>query len=78
METGQEGQASPEQVLMTTQSGSIALITSVDEQMYRRLTTMQAHLTTVLEHPCGLNPRAHRAVDSDGFNAVFLERLATL
>lgn len=54
------------QVLVTSQSGSVGLVTTVLEECYRRLTAMQSQLINALEHPCGLNPRAFRAVESDG------------
>lgn len=54
------------QVLVTTQSGSIGLITPLSEQSYRRLSALQTQLINTLDHPCGLNPRAYRAVESDG------------
>lgn len=57
------------QILTTSLTGSIGLITPVDEVTYRRLGSMQAHLTSVLEHPAGLNPRAYRAVESEGLGA---------
>ena len=55
-----------QQVLVTTQEGGLALITPLSEQSYRRLSTLQNILIANLEHPCGLNPRAHRAVEIDG------------
>ncbi|PYI06271.1 protein cft1 [Aspergillus sclerotiicarbonarius CBS 121057] len=54
------------QALMTTQNGSLGLITCIPEESYRRLSALQSQLTNTLEHPCGLNPRAFRAVESDG------------
>ncbi|OJJ46311.1 hypothetical protein ASPZODRAFT_133341 [Penicilliopsis zonata CBS 506.65] len=54
------------QVLVTSQTGSIALVTPVSEESYRRLSALQSQLTTTLEHACGLNPRVFRAVESDG------------
>ncbi|KAF3407384.1 hypothetical protein DPV78_000099 [Talaromyces pinophilus] len=54
------------QALITTQSGSMALVTSLSEESYRRLSALQSQLSNTLEHPCGLNPRAYRAVESDG------------
>jgi cleavage and polyadenylation specificity factor subunit 1 len=54
------------QVLITTQTGSVALVTPVSEESYRRLSALQSQLINTLEHPCGLNPRAYRAVESDG------------
>ena len=55
-----------QQILVTTQEGGLALITPLSEQAYRRLSTLQNLLITNLEHPCGLNPRAYRAVETDG------------
>ncbi|KAK3714705.1 mRNA cleavage and polyadenylation factor subunit [Vermiconidia calcicola] len=56
-------------ILTTSQTGSIGLITPVDEATYRRLGSLQTHLTSVLEHAAGLNPRAYRAVESEGFGS---------
>jgi cleavage and polyadenylation specificity factor subunit 1 len=56
----------PNHVLITTQTGSIALVTPLSEESYRRLSALQSQLINTLEHPCGLNPRAYRAVESDG------------
>lgn len=56
-------------VLTASQSGSLALITPLDESTYRRLSNLQTHLTSTLEHPAGLNPRAYRAVESEGAGA---------
>ncbi|KAL2828869.1 CPSF A subunit region-domain-containing protein [Aspergillus pseudoustus] len=53
------------QVLVTSHNGSIGLVTCVPEESYRRLSALQSQLTNTLEHPCSLNPRAHRAVESD-------------
>ncbi|BCS21380.1 cleavage/polyadenylation factor CFT1 [Aspergillus puulaauensis] len=52
-------------VLVTSHNGSIGLVTGVSEESYRRLSALQSQLTNSLEHPCGLNPRAYRAVESD-------------
>ncbi|CRG92198.1 Protein cft1 [Talaromyces islandicus] len=54
------------QALLTTQTGSLAIVTSLSEDSYRRLSALQSQLSNTLEHPCGLNPRAYRAVESDG------------
>jgi len=55
------------QILLTTQEGSLALLTPLSEQSYRLLSTLQNILFTTLDHhPCGLNPRAHRRVETDG------------
>ncbi|KJX93568.1 Cleavage/polyadenylation specificity factor A subunit like protein [Zymoseptoria brevis] len=47
-------------VLTTTSSGSIGLITPLDESTYHRLSALQGHLTNILEHAAGLNPRMYR------------------
>lgn len=54
-------------ILLTTASGALALLTPLSEATYRRLGALQAHLSTILDHPCGLNSRAFRAVESEGF-----------
>ncbi|KAI9785827.1 MAG: mRNA cleavage and polyadenylation factor subunit [Peltula sp. TS41687] len=48
------------QILLTSQTGSINLLTQVPETIYRRLLTIQSHLHTTLEHACALNPRSYR------------------
>ncbi|RMY22713.1 hypothetical protein D0867_02531 [Hortaea werneckii] len=69
-DTTPEAQApSLQHVLTTFQSGAVGLITPVDEATYRRLSALQAHLSSILEHAAGLNPRAYRAVESEGFGA---------
>ncbi|KAJ5752373.1 hypothetical protein N7520_009290 [Penicillium odoratum] len=57
---------STQNVLITSQNGSLALVTTVKEESYRRLSALQSQLTNTMEHPGGLNPRAFRAVESDG------------
>ncbi|EFR01919.1 serine/threonine protein kinase [Nannizzia gypsea CBS 118893] len=54
------------QVLITFQTGSIGVISPLNEDSYRRLLALQSQLVNALEHPCGLNPRGYRAVESDG------------
>ncbi|KAK4499059.1 hypothetical protein PRZ48_009571 [Zasmidium cellare] len=54
-------------VLTTSLSGSIGLVTPLDEAAYRRLSALQTHLTSVLEHAAGLNPRAYRSIESESF-----------
>jgi cleavage and polyadenylation specificity factor subunit 1 len=56
-------------ILHTSQSGIISLLTPLSESTYRRLGALATHLTNTLEHPCGLNPRAYRAVESEGFGS---------
>ncbi|KAI5289529.1 mRNA cleavage and polyadenylation factor subunit [Ascosphaera aggregata] len=53
------------QVLVTSTSGQMAAVTPLAEETYRRLSAIQSHLTITQKHPCGLNPRAFRAVQSD-------------
>lgn len=54
------------QVLVLTQSGALGLVTPLSESAYRRLSALQTQLINTLDHPCSLNPRAYRAVESDG------------
>lgn len=55
-------------VLVTSQTGAVGLITPLDEGAYRRLSALQTHLTSILEHTASLNPRAYRAaVEGEGF-----------
>ena len=56
-------------VLTTSLSGAVGLLTPFDETTYRRLGSLQTHLTSILEHTAGLNPRAYRSVESEGFGA---------
>ncbi|KAG9903177.1 protein CFT1, partial [Aureobasidium melanogenum] len=56
-------------ILITTQTGSIALLTPLDEATYRRLSALQTTLSSILEHSAGLNPRAYRSVESEGLGA---------
>ena len=51
-------------VLTTAASGAVGLLTPLDEASYRRLSALQTHLTSVLEHAAGLNPRAYRSPDA--------------
>ncbi|KAJ5577799.1 uncharacterized protein N7459_006763 [Penicillium hispanicum] len=53
-------------VLVASQNGSLALVTTVAEESYRRLSALQSQLTNTIEHAGGLNPRAFRTVESDG------------
>ncbi|RMD39906.1 hypothetical protein DV735_g5227, partial [Chaetothyriales sp. CBS 134920] len=62
----QQQQKLEHQLLITTQSGALAVLTSLSEFSYRRLSTLQNILTTQLSHACSLNPRAYRQVETDG------------
>jgi cleavage and polyadenylation specificity factor subunit 1 len=57
----------PASILTTSPSGAVSLLTPLPEATYRRLFALQTHLITILDHPCSLNPRAYRAVESEGF-----------
>ncbi|KUJ24329.1 uncharacterized protein LY89DRAFT_604897 [Mollisia scopiformis] len=52
------------EILITSSTGSIALLSPLSEPQYRRLNTLTSHLTNTLYHACGLNPRAYR-IDRD-------------
>jgi cleavage and polyadenylation specificity factor subunit 1 len=54
------------QVLTTSPTGAVGLITPLDETSYRRLGSLQTHLSNVLEHAAGLNPRAFRSAGEEG------------
>jgi len=60
-----------QQVLHTTQSGTIALITPLSESSYRRLSGLSAFLANALDSACGLNPKAFRIseVEEGGWDA---------
>lgn len=51
------------QVLHTTQSGTLALITPLSESSYRRLSGLSAFLSNALDSACSLNPKAFRNSD---------------
>ncbi|KAJ9610046.1 mRNA cleavage and polyadenylation factor subunit [Cladophialophora chaetospira] len=57
-------------ILLTSQTGSLALITSLPESTYRRLSTLQnILLSSTLDshsHFASLNPRAYRQIETDG------------
>jgi cleavage and polyadenylation specificity factor subunit 1 len=54
------------QILITSQSGTLALITPLSEDTYRRLSNLTTHLSNVLESACSLNTVAFRAGESGG------------
>ncbi|KAI9700512.1 MAG: mRNA cleavage and polyadenylation factor subunit [Bogoriella megaspora] len=56
-------------LILTSQTGQIALLTSLAEPSYRRLGALQTTLTPILDHTAGLNPRAYRNVESEGFGS---------
>jgi cleavage and polyadenylation specificity factor subunit 1 len=52
------------EILITSNTGSISVLSPLSESQYRRLSTLSNHLSNILYHACGLNPRAYR-VDRD-------------
>lgn len=60
-------QTTTHQLLHTTHSGTLALLTPLSESTYRRLASLTTYLANTLDSPCGLNPKAWRmAGDSIG------------
>jgi cleavage and polyadenylation specificity factor subunit 1 len=53
------------QILHTSQSGTLALITPLSESSYRRLSGLATFLANTLDSAAGLNPRAFRAVENE-------------
>lgn len=64
MDIAAEATIPSQQLLITSHSGQISLLSSLSENQYRRLSTLASHLTNTLYHACGLNPRAYR-IDKD-------------
>jgi cleavage and polyadenylation specificity factor subunit 1 len=48
------------EILITTTTGAMFLLSPLTESQYRRLGTVANHLSNILVHPCGLNPKAYR------------------
>ncbi|KAL6715947.1 mRNA cleavage and polyadenylation factor subunit [Lecanora helva] len=53
-------QQPPHPLLLTTQTGSLALLTPLTSSQHRTLSALQSHVQNTLPHYCGLNPRAYR------------------
>lgn len=53
----------PQTVLLTTQTGSLALLTPLTEDTYRKLSTLSNHLSNALYHGAGTNPKAYRIAE---------------
>jgi cleavage and polyadenylation specificity factor subunit 1 len=64
MEIVAEATIPDHEILITTNTGSLALLSPLSESQYRRLGTLASHLMNTLYHACGLNPRAYR-IDRD-------------
>jgi cleavage and polyadenylation specificity factor subunit 1 len=48
------------QILISSTTGSLALLSTLSETQYRKLNTLTTTLSNSLYHACGLNPRAYR------------------
>lgn len=48
------------EILITSSTGSIAVLSPLNEISYRKLSTLATHLSNTLYHACGLNPKAYR------------------
>ncbi|KAF2118574.1 CPSF A subunit region-domain-containing protein [Lophiotrema nucula] len=59
------GAQSLDQILLTTQTGALGLLTPLSESTYRRLSGLSTYLANTLESACGLNPRSYRAVENE-------------
>ena len=74
MDVDAEEQTQQHQVLIASHSGSLSLVTPLSESQYRSLNTLTTHLSNILRHHCGLNPKAYRidrdAPASDGGRTV--------
>ena len=66
VDEGDSSSSAPWNILITSTTGSLTLLTPVSESTYRRLSALQSQLVNTTEHVCGLNPRAFRGVESDG------------
>jgi cleavage and polyadenylation specificity factor subunit 1 len=53
------------ELLITSSTGSIALLSPLNEIQYRKMSTLAVQLANTLYHACGLNPRAYRVGGRD-------------
>ena len=58
------------QILLATQEGGLSVLSHLSAPTYQRLSALQNILISTLEHPCGLNPRSYRAVETDGIGGT--------
>lgn len=54
----------PQNVLITMHTGSLALLTPLTEDTYRKLSTLSNHLSNALYHGAGTNPKAYRIAEN--------------
>ncbi|KAF1959333.1 protein CFT1 [Byssothecium circinans] len=60
------GKAQPlHQILLTTQTGALGLLTPLSESSYRRLSGLTTYLSSTLESACGLNLNSWRGVEGE-------------
>ncbi|KAI9813362.1 MAG: mRNA cleavage and polyadenylation factor subunit [Thelocarpon impressellum] len=61
---------SAHQIMHTSPSGALSLLTPLNESTYRRLSALASTLSTTLDPACGLNARAYRAASSSAAAAA--------
>ncbi|KAL1603936.1 mRNA cleavage and polyadenylation factor subunit [Paraconiothyrium brasiliense] len=61
----EQSAAPTQQILHTTQSGTLAVLTPLSEATYRRLASLTTYLANTLDSACGLNPKAWRVGAGD-------------
>lgn len=60
MDNAVEDTTPAHQLLITSNTGALSLLSPLTEIQYRKLNTLAAALSNTLDHACGLNPRAYR------------------
>jgi cleavage and polyadenylation specificity factor subunit 1 len=60
IETAADDTIPENEILITSCTGTISLLSPLSEAQYRRLTTVTNMLANTLYHACGLNPKAYR------------------
>jgi cleavage and polyadenylation specificity factor subunit 1 len=60
LQTAAEETIPEHEVLITTTTGAILVLSPLTEAQYRRLTTLANQLSSTLPSACGLNPKAYR------------------
>jgi cleavage and polyadenylation specificity factor subunit 1 len=59
-ETAADDTIPEHEILITSTTGTISLLSPLSEAQYRRLSTLTNLLSNTLYHACGLNPKAYR------------------
>jgi cleavage and polyadenylation specificity factor subunit 1 len=60
MDIAAEATIPEHEILLTSQTGAISVLSPLSESQYRKLSTLANHLSNTVYHACGLNPRAYR------------------